>query len=106
VSLFGKDRDSVQVGRHEGRFKAIRLHVRGADVEVIDLKVIYASGQPDDIPVKRRLSAGERTEPLDLQGWQRSIERVEMVYRSEFNPLDVIAKQRVGAATVCVEGLQ
>lgn len=76
-------------------------HVRGADVEVIDLKVIYANGQPDDIPVKRRLRAGERTQPLDLEGWQRSIERVDMVYRSDLNPLDII-----GSATVCVEGLQ
>ena len=33
VSLFGKDRNSVRVGRREGRFKAIRLHARGADVE-------------------------------------------------------------------------
>ena len=30
VSLFGKDRDTVRVGRREGRFKAIRLHARGA----------------------------------------------------------------------------
>ena len=57
VSLFGKDRDSVEVGRREGRFKAIRLHVRGADVEMLNLRVIYANGEPDDIPV-RAISSG------------------------------------------------
>lgn len=97
VSLFGKDRDTVRVGRREGRFKAIRLHVRGADVEMLDLKVIYANGQPDDIPVKHFLRAGERTRPLDLKGWERAIDRVDMLYRTVPN--------FKGQATVCVEGL-
>lgn len=106
VSLIGKDRDTVRVGRREGRFSAIRLHVRGADVEVLDLRVIYASGDPDDIPVKHFIRAGERTRPLDLKGRGRSIDRVEMQYRTNLNPLDMIAKQRLGQATVCVEGLE
>src|SRR5262245_19705867 len=97
VSLFGKDRDSVRVGRREGRFKAIRLHVRGADVEMLDLKVIYTNGEPDDIPVRHFIRAGDRTRPLDLKGWERSIDRVDMVYRTVPN--------FKGQATVCVEGL-
>jgi len=98
VSLFKKDRDSVRVGRREGRFKAIRLHVRGADVEIFDLHVIYANGAPDDIPVKHFIRQGERTRPLDLRGWERSIDRVDMTYRTIPN--------FKGIATVCVEGLQ
>lgn len=98
VSLFGKDRDSIRVGRREGRFKAIRLHVRGADVEMLDLKVIYANGEPDDIRVRHFIRQGERTRPLDLRGWERAIDRVEMVYRTVPN--------FKGVATVCVEGLQ
>ena len=106
VSLFGKDRDSVRVGRREGRFKAIRLHVRGADVEMLDLKVIYGNGEPDDIRVRNLIRAGDRTRPLDLRGWERSIDRVDMTYRTAVNPVDIIAKQRISTATVCVEGLQ
>lgn len=98
VSLFGRDRDAVRVGRREGRFKAIRLHVRGADVEMLDLKVIYANGQPDDLPVRSIIRQGERTRPLDLRGFERSIDRVEMVYSTVPN--------FKGMATVCVEGLQ
>lgn len=97
VSLFGKDRDSVRIGRREGRFKAIRLHVRGADVEMLDLRVIYSNGQPDDLPVRSVIRQGERTRPLDLKGWERSIDRVDMVYRTIPN--------FKGLATVCVEGL-
>jgi hypothetical protein len=98
VSLFGTDRDSVRVGRQEGRFKAIRLHVRGADVEMRDLRVIYANGDPDEIQIRNFLRQGQRTRPLELRGWQRSIDRVDMVYRTIPN--------FKGLATVCVEGLQ
>jgi hypothetical protein len=98
VSLFGVDRDSIRVGRREGRFKAIRLHVRGADVNMIDLRVIYSNGAPDDIPVRAVIRQGDRSRPLDLRGWERSIDRVEMIYRTVPN--------FKGLATVCIEGLQ
>jgi hypothetical protein len=98
VSFIGKDRDVIRVGRREGRFKAIRLHARGNDVEVLDLKVIYTNGDPDDIQVRQKLRAGQYTRPLDLRGWQRAIDRVELVYRSR--------PSFRGLATVCVEGLQ
>ena len=97
-SLFGAIATSIDVGRREGRFKAIRLHVRGADVEMLDLRVIYANGAPDDIPVKNVIRQGDRTRPLDLRGFERSIRRVDMVYRTIPN--------FKGHARVCVEGLQ
>ena len=105
VSLFGKDRNSIRVGRREGRFKAIRLHVRGADVEMLDLKVIYANGEPDDIQVRHFIRAGERTRPLDLRGRERTIERVDMVYRTALNPGNILKQQGINSANVCVEGL-
>jgi hypothetical protein len=98
VNLFGVDRDSIRVGRREGRFKAIRVHVRGADVNMLDLRVIYTNGAPDDIPVRAVIRQGDRTRPLDLRGRERSIDRVEMVYRTIPN--------FKGLATVCIEGLQ
>jgi hypothetical protein len=106
VNLFGQDRDTITVGRREGRFKAIRLSARDADVEMLDLKVIYANGDPDDIPVRNFIRAGERTRSLGLQGSERSIDRIEMTYRSAINPVNIIAQQRLSMATVCVEGLQ
>jgi len=79
--------------------------VRGADVEMLDLKVIYGSGEPDDIPVRHFIRAGERTRPLDLRGRERSIERVDMVYRTAVNPGNIIKQQGIRSANVCVEGL-
>jgi len=37
VSFQGRDRDSIRVGRREGRFRAIRLAARGNDAEVLRL---------------------------------------------------------------------
>ncbi len=97
VSFIGKDRDSIKVGRSEGRFKAIKLAARGNDVEMLDLKVIYANGEPDDIPVRSLIRAGRETNALDLKGRDRAIDRIDMVYRSRPNFR--------GQATVCAEGL-
>ena len=97
VSFIGKDRDSIRVGRREGRFKAIRLEARNNDVELLDVQVVYANGAPDDIQVRSRLRAGSRTRPLDLRGRDRAIDRIELVYRSR--------PSFRGIATVCAEGL-
>lgn len=93
---FGVDRDVIKVGRAEGRFKAIRLKVAGNKVHMMDLKVIYADGQPDDIPVRDEIRAGGQTRSLDLKGARRAIREIQMVYRSQPNFR--------GEATVCVEG--
>ena len=97
VSFIGKDRDTIKVGRREVRFKAIKLAARGNDVEMLDLKVIYANGEPDDIPVRSLIRAGRATGALDLKGRDRAIDRIDMVYRSRPNFR--------GQATVCAEGL-
>ena len=97
VAFLGTDRDSIRVGRREGRFKAIRLEARGNDVEMIDLKVIYANGDPDDIPVRSLIRQGTRTRALDLRGRERAIREIVMVYQKRLNFR--------GKATVCVEGL-
>jgi hypothetical protein len=93
---FTVDKDIIRVGRGEGKFKAIRLQVSGNKVHMMDLKVIYANGQPDDIPVREEIRAGGQTKPLDLRGERRAIRQIEMVYRSQPN--------FKGQATVCVEG--
>ena len=98
VTFIGRDRDEIRVGRREGRFRAIRLLARNNDVEMLDLRVIYANGEPDNIPVRRVIRRGDQTGPLDLRGRERSIDRIEMVYRSR--------PSFRGQAVVCAEGLE
>jgi hypothetical protein len=82
---FITDRDVIRVGRGEGRFKSIRLQVSGNKVYMDDLKVIYANGEPDDIPVRSEIRAGGQTRALDLRGERRAIKQIEMKYRSQPN---------------------
>lgn len=76
------DRDVISVGRGEGRFRAVKLRVRGAPVHMMDLKVVYANGAPDDLPVRAEIRAGGETRTIDLKGRDRAIREVQMVYRS------------------------
>jgi hypothetical protein len=93
------DRDSIKVGRREGRFSAIQLRVFGNKVEILDLKVIYDRGPPDDIRVRSEMRDGGETRPLDLKGERRVIDRVDLTYKI---PLGINLLK--GPARVCVFG--
>jgi hypothetical protein len=94
---FVVDRDVIKVGRREGRFRAIRLEVSGNSVFMNDLKVVYANGAPDDLHVRSEIRDGGQTRAIDLQGRERAIDRIEMVYRAKPN--------FKGSAKICVSGL-
>ena len=95
---FGVDRDVIRVGRREGRFEKIALEVSGNDIELLSVRVIYYHGPPQELAVREFIRAGGRTRPLDLTGGDRSIDRIELVYRSR--------PGYRGQATVAVYGLQ
>jgi hypothetical protein len=82
---FLADRDVIEVGKAEGDFRKIQLRVKDNGVHIMDLKVIYANGQPDDIPVRSEIPAGGQTRVIDLKGGDRFIKRVELVYKSKLN---------------------
>ncbi|HWK39100.1 MAG TPA: hypothetical protein VNR88_09300 [Hyphomicrobium sp.] len=93
------DRDTIRVGRREGRFSAIKLTVRGSKIEILDLTVVYDRGPPDELRVRKKIGEGEETPPLDLRGERRIIDRVDLTYRQTLG-LNMIK----GPATVCVFG--
>ena len=74
------------------------LHARGADVELLRVTVTTQRRSPTTSATCHFLRQGSFTPPLDLKGWQRPIDRVDMVYKTVPN--------FKGLATVCVEGLQ
>ncbi len=76
------DRDVIRVGRSEGRFRSIKLRVQDNDIEILDLKVIYANGQVDDLPVRQFIRQGGETRAIDLKGEARAIREIQVLYRS------------------------
>lgn len=82
---FRVDHDAIEVGRAEGRFRALRFVVRGGPVEIFDLKVILGDG--DAIrPATRLVFERGESRTIDLPGNRRAVRRVEFVYRSLRGP--------------------
>jgi hypothetical protein len=52
---------------------------------------------PDDLHVRSEMRDGGQTRAIDLQGRERAIDRIEMVYRAKPN--------FKGSAKICVSGL-
>lgn len=94
------DRDVLDVTRRQGAFSAITLYAVGNDVNVVDLKVVYGNGRPDDIRLRSRLAEGQRTKPIDLEGRERFIDRIELVSKIERRG------GGEGAASICISGLK
>lgn len=91
---------TIAVGRREGRFKAIRFSVAGKDVRFEEATVVYANGRPDEIDIRADIAEGQQTKPIDLQGFDRAIDRIEVIARKrdrEWSP---------GRAQICAAGLE
>lgn len=91
------DRDTLRVGRKEGRFRSIRVKVRQAPVEFFDLRVVFPSGKAQQIRARVTIPPGAVSNPIDLDGDNRGIDRIEMIYRA--------IPTFKGVAEVCFEGL-
>ena len=98
----GFDRDIVSVGKNEGGFKRIRVQVRERAITLNELRVVYASGQEDIIPIKTKVEAGSTYGPIDLKGGTRAIKEIVAFYRSRIFDRTALGK---GKAVVEVWGL-
>ncbi len=78
------DRDVIEVGQKEGRFDRLLLSVKRNDIEILDIRVVYANGQSDELRVREFIREGGRTRPIELRGGDgRFIRQVEVTYRSK-----------------------
>lgn len=107
-----KDFDTVQVGRRDGRFSAIRLRAAGGKVNVRQIRVIYGNGQPDRIEFSGKLDRGDVSGPLNLKGGDRFIKRIELVSKRDTKDAvksifkGVLTGRGPRKARVCIEGLE
>jgi hypothetical protein len=95
---FNVDHDVIVVGRREGLFTALRLRVNKAPVDFIGLTVTFANGRRQNLPLRAKLAPGVVSRPIDLNGRDRGIDRIDLLYRS--------IPTFLGKAEVCVDGLQ
>jgi hypothetical protein len=101
AGFIGFDKDIIKVGRNEGGFKRLRVSVKDRAIYFNELRIVYASGQEDVVPVKAKIEAGSTYGPIDLKGGTRAIKEIQARYRSRFIDKDATGK---GRATVEVWG--
>lgn len=93
---FVRDRDTIPVGRAEGRYTAIQVVVRERPIYLRYVDVTFGNGGTQRMTINSRLRSDQRTAVLDLRGNQRAIRSVEIVYR--------IPRRARGEAEVLVFG--
>lgn len=76
------ERDTIIVGRDDGGFRQLRIHVLENSIHIDRLTVVYGNGANDDLPVRALIPAGGKSRVIDLRGGKRAIRRVEMVFQS------------------------
>ena len=82
VGGIGVDRDTIDVGRRDGRFARIGLEAAESPVFIVGVTVVFANDEVQQIDLRQKLNPGERTQPLDLQGRARPIKRIEIAARA------------------------
>ena len=81
---FINDHDTIHIGRGDGKFTRLKLIVRGNDIKLNSVKVLYGNGQVEDVPFDRMIRDGGEA-VIDLpHGWQegRFVRDVELHYHS------------------------
>jgi hypothetical protein len=64
------------------KFDRIRICVEKRPVHFIDVKVRFANGGEQDVPVRAVIRAGQCSRVIDLVGQDRNIASVHMVYEA------------------------
>jgi hypothetical protein len=93
---FKADRDTISVGQSKGRFRQLRLSVRGGSIEMHDMVVTFGNDQKFSPDLRHQFNEKSTSRIIDLPGERRNIRRIDFRYRS--------MKRREGKATVAVYG--
>ena len=74
------DRDVIQVGAREGRYRKIRIVVEHSALEMYDVVVTFGDGTPFSPPTRHVFNPNTRSHVIDLPGGERVIRSVEFRY--------------------------
>lgn len=75
----GRDRDVIRV-RGNARHRQLRVCAINRAIDMRDLDVVFANGGHQDIRVRQTIRAGTCTAAKDLQGRNRNMQSVAIVY--------------------------
>jgi hypothetical protein len=73
------DHDNIEVGKAAGRYRFLQIRVNNAPIEFDHIVVHYGDGEPQSIPVRFVIRAGQRSRAIELQG-DRFVRSFELWY--------------------------
>jgi len=74
------DRDTIAVGRADGRFSAIQIKVEHSALEMFDVVVHFGDGTSFSPPTRLVFRNGETSRVIDLPGDKRVIKKIDFKY--------------------------
>jgi hypothetical protein len=77
-----RDRDRIQVGRDEGRFRQLTMVVIDSELELIELEIKFGNGKPFRPNVAHYFRENSRTRVIDLPGDSRVIKHIDLRYKN------------------------
>ena len=79
------DQDAFLIGPRVGPVRKLKLVVRRHAVRITGMRVVYANGEAEYVPIFTELLDGQSSPVIDLSGRNRYVERVELRYRTKLN---------------------
>jgi len=80
---FKTDHDTVEVGKSEGRFTALRVDVADGDLVMEKMKVTFGDGSTFEPKTKLEFKEGQTSQTIDLPGKSHVIKHVDFTYHSK-----------------------
>lgn len=82
IANYQRETDRFAIGGERGVFRALKLEVERAAIQLFDVVVTFGNGQKRSLGRERRIDAGSAGYVLDLPGDGRRIKHVDVTYRS------------------------
>jgi hypothetical protein len=79
---FRGDRDTIEVGKSEGRFKQLQIRVKDAPIEISNMVVTFGNGETFNPNLRHRFDEGSGSRNIDLPGDRRTIKKIDFRYQS------------------------
>jgi len=81
---FINDHDTIHVGRHDGKFKRLKLKVYKNDIELNSIKVVFGNNEEEVVVFNHHIRDGGEADVELPHGWHegRFIRDVELHYHS------------------------
>jgi len=76
------DRDTIAVGRDDGKFTKLTIVVEKSDIELLDFEVVFANGEKFNPGVRHYFRENTRTRVIDLPGNERIIRSINLKYKN------------------------